>query len=95
LADVAAGLGVVVGEGDLLGVAEDPEVDLGCSALGAVPKVEAVGEEGIVLGFDEDEDEEGRTALVEVLALGIFTFALGVVAVAGEGLAEVVPVCSG
>ncbi len=95
LADIAAGLGIVIGEGDLLRVAEDPEVDLVCTALSTVHKVEAVGEEGVLLGFDEYEDEEGRTALAGVLTFGIFTFAVGTMAAAGKGLAEVVPVCSG
>jgi hypothetical protein len=95
LADVGAGLGIVVGEGDLLGVAEDPEVDLGCTVLGTAPDVEAVGDKGVVLGFDEDEDEEGSVALAEVLTFGVFIFAVGAVAVIGKGMAEVVPVCRG
>jgi hypothetical protein len=41
-----------------------------------VPEVVAVGEEGTVLGIDEDEKEEGRAALAEVLAFGAFTVVL-------------------
>jgi hypothetical protein len=38
----------------LLVVVEDPEPELvECPCLGTVPEVEAVGEEGVVLGFDE------------------------------------------
>jgi hypothetical protein len=57
-ADIGAGLGIVVGEGDLLGVAEEPDVDLVCAVLGTVPDVEAVGEEGVMLGAEEDEDKD-------------------------------------
>jgi hypothetical protein len=53
-ADIAAGLGVVIGDGDLLVVAEDPDVDLVCTALGTVPEVDAVLEERVMLGVDED-----------------------------------------
>ncbi len=95
MADVGAGLDIGVGEGNLLRVAEDPEEDPAGTALGTAPEVEAVGEEGVVLGFDEDEYEERRAALAEVFAFGIFTFAVGTVAVVGEGLAEVVAVCRG
>jgi hypothetical protein len=39
-----------------------------------VPEVEAVGDEGVMLGFDDnDNDKEGRAALAEVLALGTLT----------------------
>ena len=37
--------------------------------LGAVPEVDGLGDEGIVLGL-EDVAEEGSLALAEVLALG-------------------------
>ncbi len=62
-----------------------------------MPEVVAVGEEGTVLGADEDEDEDedGRAALAEVLGFGVFILASGVAVAAGEGLAEVAPVCSG
>jgi hypothetical protein len=92
LAVVAADAGIAVGEGDLLGVADDPDVDLVGATFGAVPNVEAVGEEGVILGINEDEDEDGSTALVEVMALGIFTLA------SGDGLdlaAEVILPCIG
>jgi len=48
--------------------------------FGMVPEVEAVGDDRVVLGLDDwaDEvDDEGRVALVEVLALGGFTVAEG------------------
>jgi hypothetical protein len=58
----------------LLVVGEDPEPELvERPCLGTVPEVEAIGEEGVVLGFDEfaeEDDDEGRAALAEVLALG-------------------------
>ena len=41
--------------------------------LGAVPEVDGLGEEGVVLGLEEvfeDIAEEGSLALAEVLALG-------------------------
>ncbi len=41
--------------------------------LGAVPEVDSLGDEGIVLGLEEvleDVVEEGSLALAEVLALG-------------------------
>ncbi len=69
-----------VSDGDLLGVDDDPDVGWARFAFGTVPEVEAVGEEGVVLGFDEaaDDDDEGRAALAEVLALGAL--------IAGEGV---------
>ncbi len=94
-AHVGAGLGVVVGEGDLLRVAEEPDFDLVCIILGTVPDVEAVGEEGVMLGAEEDEDEDGRAALAKVLGFGTFILAGSTAVVAGDGLAEVAPVCSG
>ena len=42
-------------------------------ALGAVPEVDSLGDEGVVLGLEEvleDVAEEGSLALAEVLALG-------------------------
>ncbi len=42
-------------------------------ALGAVPEVDSLGDEGIVLGLEkvlEEVVEDGSLALVEVLALG-------------------------
>ncbi len=41
--------------------------------LGAVPEVDGLGDEGVVLGLEEvfeDVAEEGSLALAEVLALG-------------------------
>jgi hypothetical protein len=49
------------------------EVYLG---LGAVPEVDGLGEEGVVLGLEEVLEEvvdDGNRALVEVLALGGLT----------------------
>ncbi len=51
-------------------------------AFGTAPEVEAVGDEGVVLGLDDcadDVDKEGRVALAEVLALG------GLIAIDGVG----------
>ncbi len=48
--------------------------------FGMVPEVEAVGDDGVVLGFDDwaDEvDDEGRAALAKVLALGGLTIVGG------------------
>ena len=59
------------GKGDLLGVADELDVVGVGYAFGIAPEVGAVGEDGVVLGFDEDADEvdeEGRAALAEVLA---------------------------
>jgi hypothetical protein len=42
-------------------------------ALGAVPEVDGLGDEGVVLGLEEVFDEvveDGSLALAEVLALG-------------------------
>ena len=53
-------------------------------ALGAVPEVDSLGDEGVVLGPEEvleDVAEEGSLALSEVLALG----GLVVIAVGGTG----------
>ena len=46
-------------------------------ALGAVPEVDGLGDEGIVLGLEEvleDVVEDGSLALAEVLALGGFGY---------------------
>jgi hypothetical protein len=93
--ELGAGDGAGVGDGDLFRVADDPEVDLAGIILRTAPEVEAVGEEGVVLGFDEDEDDECRATLAEVLAFGVFVFGEGGAAVAIGGLAEVVLVCKG
>ncbi len=57
-------------------------------ALGAVPEVDGLGDEGIVLGLEEvleDVVEDGSLALAEVLALGgLITTAAGCT-VAGAG----------
>ncbi len=90
MAVVAVGAGIAVVDGDSLGVADDPDIDLVRTAFGMVPKVEAIGEEGVVLGIDEDEDKDGRAALVEVLSFGIFTFASGRAVLVGDGLDLVV-----
>ena len=45
-------------------------------ALGAVPEVDGLGDEGVVLGLEEvleEVVEDGSLALVEVLALGGLT----------------------
>jgi hypothetical protein len=87
---IAVGAGVAVGEGNSLRVADDPEVYLAGMVFGTVPKVDAVGEEGVILGIDEDEDEDGSAALAEVLAFGILILASG----DGPGLAaEVILPC--
>ena len=39
-------------------------------ALGTVPEVEGLGDDGVVLGLDEEVVDEGSLALAEVLALG-------------------------
>jgi hypothetical protein len=96
-ADCGAGDGAGVGEGDLLGVTENPEVDLAVFVLGTAPEVEAVGEEGVMLGFDDDK-EEGKAALAEVLALSTFILGEGAAGGAGRlagGLTELALVCKG
>ena len=48
--------------------------------LGAVPEVDGLGDEGVVLGLEEvleDVAEEGSLALAEVLALGGLTVMAG------------------
>jgi hypothetical protein len=82
------------GEGDWLGTVSvlDPgavSVLEEVFAFGMAPEVEAVGDDGVVLGLDDcaDEvDEEGKVALAEVLALGGLT----VVAGAGGGVCVLV-----
>jgi hypothetical protein len=61
----------------LLGVVEDPELEPASSTfLGTVPEVDAIGEEGVMLGL-EDDDDEGSVALANVLAFGILIFTAG------------------
>ncbi len=65
------------------------EVYLG---LGAVPEVDGLGDEGVVLGPEEVLDvvvEDGSLALAEVLALGGLTLASAGGAVVGAGGATV------
>ncbi len=50
------------------------------------PEVDAVGNDGVELGLDEaaeDEDDDGRAALAEVLGFGTLTLAGGTVGGAG------------
>ncbi len=94
-ADFGAGDGAGASDGDLLGVFEDPEVDPAGIVLGTTPEVEAVGDEGVVLGYDDDEEEEGRAALAEVLAFGTLISGEGTAGVAVGGLAIVAFVCKG
>ncbi len=58
-------------------------------ALGAVPKVDGLGDEGVVLGLEEvleDVVEDGSLALAEVLALaGLVMTAAGCIAGGAEG----------
>ncbi len=82
------------GDRDRLGVVEVLDVAVVVIVFGTTPEVEAVGDDGVVLGLDElaDEvDEEGRAALAEVLALGGLTVVGGASGGAGGvigGLAE-------
>ena len=49
-------------------------------ALGTVPEVDGLGDDGVVLGLEEVFDEvvdEGSLALAEVLALGGLTVTAG------------------
>ena len=51
-------------------------------ALGAVPEVDGLGDEGVVLGLEEVFDEvveDGSLALAEVLALGGLILTTGAV----------------
>jgi hypothetical protein len=88
-ADFGAGDGAGVSEGNLLGVADDPEVDPAGIVLGTAPEVDAVGEDGVVFGFDEDDDDKVRAARAEVLAFGVLILAASAAAVVVGGLAEV------
>ncbi len=58
-------------------------------ALGAVPEVDGLGDEGVVLGLEElleDVAEEGSLALAEVLALGgLVVIAVGCTGVGAGG----------
>ncbi len=58
-------------------------------ALGTVPEVDGLGDDGVVLGLEEVFDEvvdEGSLALAEVLALGGLTItAGGCIEVGAEG----------
>ncbi len=66
-----------------------------------MPEVEAVGKDGVVPGLEEAaaaDDDEGRAALAEVLALGALISGGGVVGGAGGtigGLTEWALVCKG
>ncbi len=59
--------------------------------LGAVPEVDGLGEEGVVLGLEEvleDVAEDGSMALAEVLALdGLATTAVGCIVDGAGGCA--------
>ncbi len=57
-AEVGAGVGIFAGA--LLGVVDDQALVLaGMDLFGTVPEVEAVGNDGNVLGADEDDGDEG------------------------------------
>ncbi len=60
-------------------------------ALGTVPEVDGLGDEGVVLGLEEvleDVVEDGSLALAEVLALGcLAVIAAGCIAVGARGCA--------
>jgi hypothetical protein len=94
LADLGVTGGTGGGNGVRLGVADELDVVMVVFVFGIAPEVEAVGDDGVVLGFDEladDVDEEGRAALAEVLALGVLIVVEGVGGGAGGavgGLAE-------
>ncbi len=53
-------------------MAEEPDIGWIGFVFGTLPEVKAVGEGGVVLGLDEaaDDDDKGKAALAEVLALG-------------------------
>ncbi len=81
LADFGVTLGTGVGEGDLLGVADELGIVCVVLVFGIPPEVNAVGGDGVVLGLDEaaeDEDDDGRAALAEVLGFGALTSAGGI-----------------
>ena len=54
-------------------------------ALGTVPEVEGLGDDGVVLGLDEEVVDEGSLALAEVLALGGLAVMAGGCIGAGAG----------
>jgi hypothetical protein len=57
-------------------------------AFGAVPEVDGLGDEGVVLGLEEvleDVVEDGSLALAEVLALGGLTMTAAGCTVDGAG----------
>ncbi len=57
-------------------------------ALGAVPEVDGLGDEGVVLGLEEvleDVVDDGSLALAEVLALGDLAMRAAGCTVAGAG----------
>jgi len=89
-----AAVGCGGGEGDQLGtvsVLEPGAVSVldEVFVFGMAPEVEAVGDDGVVLGLDDwadKVDDEGRVALAEVLALGGLTVAEG----AGGGVGVLV-----
>jgi hypothetical protein len=86
LADFGVIWGAGVGKGDLLGVADELGVVCVVLVFGMAPEVDAVGNDGVVLGLDEaaeDEDDDSRAALAEVLALGTLTPVGGAVGGAG------------
>ncbi len=62
-----------------------------CLALGMVPDVDGLGDEGVVLGLEEvleDVMEDGSLALAEVLALScLAVIAAGCIAVGAGGCA--------
>ena len=65
-------------------------------ALGLVPDVDGLGDEGVVLGLDELFEEvvdEGSLALAEVLAFGCLAVSTGGCTVGGVG--GCVPVLAG
>ncbi len=75
-----------VGKGDWLGVAEELGVVCFVLVFGMAPEVDAVGHDGVVLGLDEaaeDDDDDGRAALAEVLGFGTLTLAGGTAGGAG------------
>jgi hypothetical protein len=94
LADFGVTGGTGGGDGDLLRVADELDVVMVAFVFGIALDVEAVGEDGVILGFDEDADdvdEEGRVVLAEVLAFSALIVVEGVggrAGVAVEGLGE-------
>ncbi len=78
----------------MTGSADEFDVVVVAFVFGIVPEVEAVGDDGAVLGLDElaeDVDDEGRVALAEVLTFGALIVREGIGGGAGGavgGLAE-------